>query len=179
MRHLVTRAGAILAMLAAIAFVPTTGAAAAASQPRNPLPAAVAARSAVSVGYESACAVVSGGKVKCWGNNSYGQLGDGSTVNHATPVFVTSLTGATAVSAGWYGACAIVSGGKVKCWGYNYYGEVGNGTTSEDVPTPVSVSGISGATALASGGYGACVIVSGGKVKCWGYNYYGEVGNGT
>jgi alpha-tubulin suppressor-like RCC1 family protein len=159
--------------------------------PCSPLPVTVAGLSgvtAISAGNEFACALLSGGSVQCWGDNTDGQLGSGttgpqtcnlnlcSTTCSTTPVAVMDLSDATAISAG--GACALVSNGTVECWGYNAYGELGNGTTTSS-PIPVAVSGLSGVTAIASSGSFACALVAGGAVECWGINPYGELGNGT
>src|SRR5678815_5543595 len=90
-----------------------------------------------TAGANSACAIVTGGSVKCWGYNAYGQLGNNSTTAALTPVAVSNLTGAQVVSTGAYHACAIVGGGAVKCWGYGGYGALGNGSTT-DSHVPVS-----------------------------------------
>ena len=126
------------------------------------------------------CGLESGGGVKCWGYNSSGQLGDGSTTNRTSAVSVSGITGATFIGAGGGSTtCAIVANGAVKCWGDNSRGGLGNGSTSNS-STPVSVSGITGATKVFTN-YGgtSCALINDGKIKCWGYNYYGQVGNGT
>jgi alpha-tubulin suppressor-like RCC1 family protein len=148
----------------------------------------VTGATAISAGEVFACALVSGGAVECWGANGEGQLGTGSTAPVDFPAAVPGITGATAVAAGSAHACAIVAGGSVKCWGDNTAGELGIGNdTGPDqcgpsmtpcAATPVTVSGLTGATAIAAGQNFTCAIVSGGSVKCWGDNGSGELGNG-
>jgi regulator of chromosome condensation (RCC1) repeat-containing protein/Regulator of Chromosome Condensation (RCC1) repeat protein len=133
---------------------------------------------AVVASGDSTCALLAAGTVECWGLNSAGQLGNGTTTDSFIPVAVSGLTGATAVSGGVQDACALLAGGTVECWGSGQYGELGNGTTT-DSSTPVVVSGLDGVTAISGADDSTCALLAGGSVDCWGDNSGGELGDGT
>ncbi len=138
---------------------------------------------AVALGMSHSCAIASGA-VYCWGDNSDGRVGvgvdDSVTPDFLTPQAIPSLAGATALGAGRYHSCALMAGGSVQCWGEGYWGQLGNGAqgTGSGQNAPVSVSGLTGATALAVGSAHSCVL-AGGAPRCWGHNYAGQLGNGA
>jgi cysteine-rich repeat protein len=133
-----------------------------------------------SANFTHSCAITGSG-VYCWGTNSEGQLGDGTTTSPLTPVQVGGglPVTAAAVSTGDSHTCGLTPAGSVACWGGNDYGQLGDGTTTNRL-TPVSVIGL-GATAavVSAGGHHTCVLSTGGAVRCWGYNGYGQLGDGT
>ena len=133
----------------------------------------------ITVGSAHSCARTTAGAVKCWGSNSNGQLGDGSTTNAWSPVSATGLTsGVTSIAAGGNDTCVVVSGA-AKCTGQNTVGQIGNGTTTQST-TAVGVTGLSsGVSKIAVGNQTACVVTTAGAAKCWGSGTSGQLGNGA
>jgi alpha-tubulin suppressor-like RCC1 family protein len=125
------------------------------------------------------CALLVNQTVRCWGLNSAGQLGDGTTSNSSTPVKVAGLTGVVQIAMGDAYTCALLAGGDVQCWGANTFGELGNGGTTSST-SPVQVSGLtSGVQAISGGDASACAVLQSAQVDCWGDNTSGELGNGS
>ena len=151
---------------------------------------------AVHAGYYHTCVHVyssqntDGGTAYCWGQNGYGQLGDG-VINHGTtcmgadcsrlPVAIPGYSGAIAqLALTGYSTCLRTDTGQAWCWGMNTYGQVGDGTTTTRM-NPVQLSTLPGASALwPSFGSHVCASRAGSPdLFCWGMNDYGQVGDGT
>ncbi len=141
----------------------------------------------VSAGDFHTCAIRIDGKVFCWGYGFYGNLGNGSTnLMSSTPVAVQTGEGlgdkVKSITTGYGHSCAIREDGKVFCWGKGEHGKLGTGTTT-DSATPVAVltgEGLGDKVIQISGTRDTnCALRYDGKVFCWGYGYYGNLGNGT
>jgi alpha-tubulin suppressor-like RCC1 family protein len=133
----------------------------------------------ITAGELHTCALLKSGSVKCWGDNTYAQLGDGTTTKSSVPRPVVGVSNAVAIGGGYGHMCAALSDGAVQCWGYNSRRQLGNpNVTSFTVPVPVTVTGVSNATAVAVGRFHSCAALRDGKVQCWGGNDWGQVGNG-
>ena len=124
----------------------------------------------LALGESHACALLSNGTVKCWGDNTYGQLGDGTKTNRTIPVTVSGLTGVSSLADSHYGAsrsCATLINGSVKCWGANWAGQLGNGT-KVDSSIPVSVIGLQATNSIYIYQSKTCALLTVGSVRCWG-----------
>jgi alpha-tubulin suppressor-like RCC1 family protein len=132
---------------------------------------------AIAAGADSSCAVRADTTVWCWGLNTYGQLGNGTTGGYSQEPVPTGISGAIAVAEGYDHACALLQGGVVKCWGSNACWNLGTRDVVSSA-TPLEVATIPGATGIEAGATHTCVVTSTG-VKCWGCNHYGELGRTT
>ena len=134
----------------------------------------------VTGGGGHSCLVTGSGGAQCWGDNSSGQLGDGSTIDRLIATDVSGLaSGVATIATGSEHSCALTTAGGVKCWGYNYYGQLGDDTiTSHLVPADVT-NLTSGVAAITAGNGYSCALTTAGGVKCWGFNANGQLGDGT
>jgi alpha-tubulin suppressor-like RCC1 family protein len=144
---------------------------------------------ALAVGVMHVCAVTEQGRVYCWGRSAFGQLGytvsdagaspDPNDPGSPLPQPVPGAVDVAEVVAGEDHTCAARIDGKLLCWGRNDYAQLGDGTkVVRAAPTPVS-GDLTYAVHVAAGGFNACATFTGGKVRCWGRNNFGQLGNGN
>ena len=131
-----------------------------------------------------ACALRQDGTITCWGNNEYGQLGNGQIgpgAGPTVPVAVIGVNDATQITASGAHTCALREGGTITCWGNNSRGQLGNGQIGPGAGStvPVEVLGINDATQITAGGGNTCALRQDGTITCWGNNDSGQLGNGT
>ncbi|MFH1434314.1 MAG: hypothetical protein ABIJ56_01235 [Pseudomonadota bacterium] len=138
------------------------------------------AAAAVSCGMHHNCALLDTGAIQCWGWNSQGQLGDGTTTNRTVAVSVTGLgSEAAQVSCSHYQhTCAVLTGGAAKCWGWNNLGQLGDGTSGSR-RTPVDVVSLPAAASIATGYNHTCALLDTTGIACWGQNHVGQLGAGN
>lgn len=148
-------------------------------------------------GLYHACALLDDESVKCWGSNTYGELGlgdnesRGDSANEMGSYLPTLDFGSEeqvwSMGLGYADSCAMSKSGDVKCWGYNYFGELGLGDTTQrgnaanqmgDNLPAVNLGTERSAQLLVNHVYGSCALLDNADVKCWGYNYYGVLGQG-
>jgi hypothetical protein len=137
----------------------------------------------VSFGIQHTCLKRTDGRVSCWGDDTYGQMGNGTVFSgvQASPVpVITSntsyLTNVDELAIGGYCSCARRTDGVVFCWGQNLYGQVGNGSFSASVSM---AQGVFSDAAQIVGGSTPCAVRTDGSLFCWGLNSSGELGNGS
>ena len=132
------------------------------------------------------CAIKGDLTLWCWGMNTSGQVGDTTTELRTSPVQVAVDSQIAEVTRTFFKTCSRDLDGSVWCWGRNGEGSLGDGTiggqpcpNGECKPTPVRVSGLAGAAALAGGIGHTCAATNDGTTWCWGANNQGQLGDGT
>jgi len=152
----------------------------------------------ITAGSAHSCFMLDNGSVKCWGENSYGQLGLGHTNNwgdnltdmgdNLTTINLGNERTATAIAAGSNHTCAILDNESIKCWGSNASGQLGIGNTNNrgdgsnemgDNLTAIDLGTGRTATAIAAGNHHTCAILDNASIKCWGSNASGQLGLGN
>jgi len=136
--------------------------------------------SALSAGRFHTCGVIATGAAYCWGDNGSSQLGDGTTTMRPTPVAVSGGLTFVALAGGSYHTCGLTASGAAYCWGRNSENELGDGGSGiSRRPSPTGVAGGLTFSAISAGGFHTCALATAGTAYCWGYNAFGELGNGT
>ena len=144
----------------------------------------------ISTGREFACSLLDDGSVYCWGNNNYGQLGDGTTTYSGLPreVLLPSDRFAISIDSGDYHTCAVLDNGEMYCWGRQNYGNMGTGKGSISsnnadykikVPVKVEIPLDKSVSFMGVGEYHGCAVMTDNSLWCWGYNNHGEIGLGN
>ena len=144
----------------------------------------------VSLGGNHSVALTSNGRLFTWGYNYYGELGDGTTTYRYTPTEITNRFSLSKgdkiiqVSLGTSHSAALTSNGRLFTWGYNQYGKLGDGTTTNrSTPTEItnrfSLATEDKIIQVSLGGNHSAALTSNGRLFTWGYNWYGQLGDGT
>ena len=132
----------------------------------------------VSGGLGHSCGVTTAGEAYCWGDNTYGQLGDGSKTRSLAPVSVTGGQQFASVTAGSYHSCGVTTGNALYCWGNNSQEQLGDGSHTSS-SSPVLVAGDFLFQAARAGAYHTCGVTTANVAYCWGYDLDGQLGTGS
>src|ERR1700690_3297477 len=173
------RAGTAVVLVVLVALLGVAPASAA-------LQPAATVKPAITSGRLHSCGLLAAGTVVCWGDNSFGELGNNSIIQSPVPVKVLGvggkglLTGVKAITAGNGFTCALLATGSVDCWGIGTDGELGIHATARSL-VPVQVHGVgnvgllSGVTSVSAADGFACALFAKKTVACWGWNLVGEL----
>ena len=136
----------------------------------------------ITAGVFGSCARLNDNTVRCWGSGNNGGLGDGNqTYQTSTKTSPTGLSNVSLISRGpgWGNECALLASGTLKCWGLNDNGQIGDNSTTMRL-SPVTVSGFAAAiVGIDVGFYTSCAVLANGTAMCWGWNGYGQIGDGS
>jgi alpha-tubulin suppressor-like RCC1 family protein len=140
----------------------------------------------IDAGNQFTCGLDPAGRAYCWGDNRFGQLGDGSTTNRTSPTPVAGGHTFVALSTGGFHACALTATGDLYCWGYNSLGQLGAASSNQCVYfqsyacslTPIHVGNARRFMAVDPGTLHTCALDVNGKGFCWGRNSHGQLGDG-
>ena len=136
--------------------------------------------SSIALGSAHTCAIVGAGRVICWGQNAYGQLGNGTALASMTAPPVVGLPPARSIAAGSTQTCALLIAGAVRCWGrMQGLADSDRRTTWTDSLVPVEMPGLGVITVVSVGSAHICALLETGAVKCWSSNQFGQLGDGT
>ena len=146
--------------------------------------------SSIVAGTRGSCALTSDGKAYCWGLNDHGELGNGTNLGRGLPTEVVGDERFATMALGFEHTCGVTAAGEAYCWGSNVFGALGSGapppgcgpsacTKWEQQLTPTRVSGGISFSTITSGQAFSCALDMQGAGYCWGYNYYGQLGDGT
>ncbi|HVW28652.1 MAG TPA: protease pro-enzyme activation domain-containing protein [Polyangiaceae bacterium] len=152
----------------------------------------------IFAGWNNTCAILASGAVKCWGDNRVGELGIDNKAyvgfDSTKATAVVNLPAALSIGVGYNHMCALLATGAVRCWGYNGYGQAGPvnvgdqngniGDSSGEMEAMATEGDFSLGTGASPVGvdastYKSCALLADGRIKCWGYNIYGQLGLGT
>ncbi len=146
------------------------------------LPEARTLYASVSASHDSpyTCAVTSGSQGLCWGFNSTGNLGNGTTSGSNVPSFVSGGLTFSSIDADNFTTCGVTTGGQAYCWGDNFEGALGTGSLSPSISlTPLPVTGGFAFQSTSTGAFHTCGVTTDNRALCWGCNIFGELGDGT
>src|SRR6266516_2304020 len=135
----------------------------------------------LSAGVWHTCGVTTSGAAYCWGDNQNGQLGDGTTDRRAMPAPVVGGFRFSTISAGHGHTCGVIAGGAAACWGDNSSGQLGTRVVDHTMyrSSPGRVVGVHGFATVSAGNVHTCGMTTQGVAYCWGYNVWGQLGDGT
>jgi len=171
MRTLLTRGATLLAVLTLVAAGATSAVAASGNRYVQ-----------ITTSGSHTCALTARGQAYCWGENSDGKLGDGTTTSSGVngPQAVIGGLRFASISAGQDHTCALTTTGRAYCWGANSDGKLGDGTLTDSLENgPQAVIGGRNFSSISAGDEFTCAVTARGQAYCWGDNYEGILGDGT